>query len=94
MKIKLANGMLIIAFSIAGSDSQSPETIKVTPNESPKISLLTQNIKTKRYLKVTSKSEKTSDSGKSSRTTSNSAKSSKSERRKPNAPKKPTDFPS
>ena len=91
--MKLANGMLILAFGIAGSDSQSPTTIEVTPNESPTMTHSTiihaQNVTTKRYLKVTSKSEKTSNSGKSSRTTSNSAKSSKSENRKSETKKKP-----
>jgi hypothetical protein len=85
--------MLILAFGIVGSYSQSPTTIEVTPNETPTMTHSTiihaENVKTKRYLKVTSKSEKTSNSGKSSRTTSNSAKSSKSEDNKPETKKKP-----
>jgi hypothetical protein len=91
--MKIANAMLILAFGIVGSYSQSPMTIEVTSNESPTMTHSTiihaENVKTKRYLKVTSKSEKTSNSGKSSRTTSNSAKSSKSENRKPETKKKP-----
>ena len=87
--MKYATSMTILAFGFAGSDSQSPNAIKIMPYESTK-STFTQKVTMSMFLKVTSKSEKTSNSGKSSRTTSNSAKSSKSATKKPKATKTPT----